>query len=129
MSSVGGSGLFGSLGYQPPEIAVYADGSVVLGADTWFRLAPADLASLQSGLQTDLAGQPAVLAAAKGGAGDIALGVRRADGGYQTVRTGALSQGGAAGAVPAPVVAAHTALEAVKASTSRAKRAWTMTAP
>jgi len=116
VSSAGGSGLFGSLGYQPPEIAVYADGSVVLGADTWFRLAPADLATLQSGLQTDLAGQPAVLGTPKGGSADTVLGVRRADGGYQTVRAGTLSQGVAAGAVPAPVVAAYTALEAVKTS-------------
>jgi hypothetical protein len=113
VSSVGGSSPFGSLSYQPPEIAVYADGSVVLGVDTWFRLAPADLAALRSGLQKELAGQPAVLAAAHGQAGDTVLGVQRADGGgYQTVRAGDLT----AGAAPAPVVAAYTALEAVKTS-------------
>ena len=49
--------------------------------------------------------------------GDTVLGVRRTDGGYQTVRAGALAPGGlTAGATPAPVVAAYTALEAVKTS-------------
>lgn len=119
MSGGSSSSTFNSLGYQPPEIAVYADGSVVLGADTWFRLAPDDLAALLSGLQKDLAGQPAVLATANGRAGDTVLGVRRADGGYQTVRAGALAGGGApASADPAPVVAAYTALEAVKTSSA-----------
>lgn len=122
VSVVGGYSPFSSLGYQPPEIAVYADGSVVLGADMWFPLSPADLQSLLSGLQKDLAGQPAVLAPATGqqmpDVGDTVLGVRGAGGGYQTVRANALSRRLTAGAYPAPVVAAYTALEAVKTSSA-----------
>lgn len=112
MSGFGGSGPFNGLTYQPPEIAVYADGSVVLGADTWFHLAPADLAALRSGLQKDLVGQPAVIASSDGQGvpekDDTVLGVRRTDGSYQTVRTTAHPSG--------PPLAAYTALEAVKTS-------------
>lgn len=120
LSTVGGFSPYGSLGYTPPEIAVYADGNVVVGADFWFPLSPSDLGALLSGLQKDLAGQPAVLTAAGGQAmpdvGDTVLGVRRADGGYQTVRANALSRRLSTGAYPAPVVAAYTALEAMKTS-------------
>jgi hypothetical protein len=122
VSGVGGYSPFSSLGYQPPEIAVYADGSVVLAADMWFHLSSADLQTLLSGLQKDLAGQPAVLTAVSGqgmpDVGDTVLGVRRTDGGYQTVRANALSHRLTTGAYPAPVVAAYNALEAVKKSSA-----------
>ncbi|WP_143765540.1 hypothetical protein [Catenulispora acidiphila] len=127
VSAVGGNSPFGSLGYQPAEIAVYADGSVVLDGSMWFTLAPADLQSLLTGLQKDLAGLPAVLTAAAGSAmtdvGDTVLGVRGAGGGYQTVRANALPQRLASGAYPAPVVTAYNALEAVKNSTAAKARA------
>lgn len=119
LSTVGGYSAYSSLGYAPPEIAVYADGSVVLGADFWFHLSPSDLGTLVSGLQKDLAGQPAVLSAggqAMPDVGDTVLGVQRADGRYQTVRANALSRRLSTGAYPAPVVAAYTALEAMKTS-------------
>lgn len=120
LSAVGGNSPFGSLGYQPPEIAVFADGSVVLGADGLFQLSPTDLQTLVSELQKDLAGQAAVLTGASGQAmpdvGDTVLGVRRTDGSYQTVRANALSRRLTNGAYPAPVVAAYNALEAMKSS-------------
>lgn len=120
LSSVGGNSPFGSLGYQPPEIAVYAGGSVLLGSDFWFQLPQADLQTLLSGLRKDLAGQPAVLTPVGGPAmpdvGDTVLGVQTTGGGYQTVRANALSRRLSGAAYPAPVVAAYNALEALKTS-------------
>ena len=127
MSAGGANNAYSSLGYQPAEIAIYTDGSVVLDAGMWFRLSPADLQTLLSGLQKDLAGQPAVLTPAGGSAtpdvGDTVVGVRRTDGGYQTVRANALARRLTTGAYPAPLVAAYNALEAVKTSGASEARA------
>ena len=127
VSDVGGESPFASLGYQPPEVAVFADGSVVLDGEMWFHISQSDLSTLLSGLQKDLAGQPAVLTPAGGAAmpdvGDTVLGVQRTGGGYQTVRANALPRRLSGGAYPAPVVAAYNALEAEKTSTASRARA------
>ncbi|MEY9932259.1 hypothetical protein ABH926_006908 [Catenulispora sp. GP43] len=127
LSTVGGNSPFGSLGYLAPEIAVYADGSVVLGSDFWFHLGSADLQTLVSGLQKDLAGQPAALTPSGGApmpdVGDTVLGVQRAGGGYQTVRANALPRRLSGGAYPAPVVAAYNALAALKTSSASQSQA------
>lgn len=105
---------------QPPAVVVYSDGSVVLAARKHYTLDSSALSTLISAVRQDLNGLPATVNPIHGHPiPDIAttvLGVRTADGTYQTVRANALPQIGKDGGYPAPLYDAYTKLDALNAT-------------
>ncbi|MFL6114479.1 MAG: hypothetical protein ACJ786_24435 [Catenulispora sp.] len=105
---------------QPLAVVVYSDGTVVLDARRRYTLDAGALSTLISAVRQDLAGLPATLNPMHGhSVPDIAttvLGVRTADGGYQTVRANALLQTGKDGGYPASLYDAYTKLNALNAT-------------
>jgi hypothetical protein len=105
---------------QPPAVVVYSDGTVVLDARKQYTLDATALSALVSTVRQDLNGLPATVNPTRGHPiPDIAttvLGVRTADGSYQTVRANALPQIGKEGGYPPPLYDAYTKLDALNAT-------------
>jgi hypothetical protein len=106
-----------ALRLQPPAVVVYSDGTVVLTATKRYTLDPGALSGLLSTMRKDLDGLPETVTPTKGRPiPDIAttvLGVRKADGSYQTVRASGLPQIAKEGGYPAPLYEAYTKLDAL----------------
>jgi len=109
-----------ALRLQPPAVVVYSDGSIVLDATKHYTLDAAALNGLISNVRKDLDGLSGTVTPTKGRPiPDIAttvLGVRKADGSYQTVRAAGLPQIGKDGGYPAPLYDAYTKLNGLSST-------------
>lgn len=105
---------------QPAAIVVYSDGTVILDAVKTYTLDPSALSTLVSTVRKDLDGLPPTVNPAHGHPiPDIpttVIGVRKADGSYQTVRAAALPQLREEGGYPAPLYDAYSKLTALTAT-------------
>jgi hypothetical protein len=106
-------------GLQVPQVAVYSDGSVVLGADKKLTLDPGAYSALIGALRQDLKGQPGGVLQPTDGSHVVAdipstvVAVRQADGSYQKVGAIDLADIGKKGGYPAPVYDAYVKLHAL----------------
>jgi hypothetical protein len=102
-----------------PQVAVYSDGSVVLGADKRVTLDAGAYSALITTLRQDLKGQPGTVLRPTDGSHVVAdipstvVAVRQADGTYQKVAAIDLADIGKKGGYPAPVYDAYVKLQAL----------------